>query len=288
MAEDPPTATAQPPRVGETPADERGLLKLPRRIRGLVRFVLTVAAALVLGGAIEKVIEATAEDTQAARAAFVSLERDAVQAVATLEPGTATQLFLADIAMSPKATAAMIHQGEERRAGHKIPQGALLSDDPERYRSMAERETGVRLGHWGSDDRGTSVSPTAPLAALLDVVWHLFTTGKIVARIVILAQLALGATATAALLAWASSRGVAPTGILLATLFPLCTVLLASGSAYATGFVITTSQDLLGAVSRIAGLSVGLGAVGSCCVAFFEKSVELVLHKRLETLVDKV
>ena len=104
----------------QTPPSEQqheGLLRLHPRWRGIVRFCLTVVATLVLGIAVEKVTEATAKNTVAARAQFAQLQRQALQAIAAVKPSTAFILFMDGVTFSPKSQAAMWHKAEERRVG---------------------------------------------------------------------------------------------------------------------------------------------------------------------------
>lgn len=269
---------------------ERGFLKLHPRLRGPVRFLLTVLATLILGVAIERIGEATAKDRAAATAAFARVQHDAVRALGALEPSTAFELFMASAGTTPEDTARMVHQSKERWARHDIPFGSLPEDNPANYVSSIERETGVTLGHWGHGSGSTnSVTPATPVAALADVVWHLLTKGEIIARVMVLGQLVLGAALTAFAAHWLGRRGWGMgAGIWTAALFSVSTVLLASGTAYAMGFLITTSQALLGGVGHLAGVSVGLGTVTSCCAAFFKKSVEVTLDKRVEQVLEKI
>ena len=278
----------------QTPPSEQhheGLLRLHPRWRGIVRFCLTVVATLVLGIAVEKVTEATAKNTVAARAQFAQLQRQALQAIAAVKPSTAFILFMDGVTFSPKSQAAMWHKAEERRVGHPIPMGSLGSDDPSRYRSNAERDTGVHLGYWAAPDQSEGfkqIMPTAPVVAFVDLVWHLVTGGEIIARIVVLGQLALGGTLMFLVLTWLAKRDIIDFGYWRLPIFAMGAVTLGSGLAYATGFVITTSQALLGGLGHVAGISVGLGTVGSCCAAFVHKSLELSLDKRLESVLEKV
>ena len=122
----------------------------------------------------------------------------------------------------------------------------------------------------------------------VDLVWHLVTGGEIIARIVVLGQLALGGTLMFLVLTWLAKRDIIDFGYWRLPIFAMGAVTLGSGLAYATGFVITTSQALLGGLGHVAGISVGLGTVGSCCAAFVHKSLELSLDKRLESVLEKV
>ena len=283
MAEDPQTPPSEKPH--------QGLLRLHPRWRGVVRFCLTVLATLVLGIAVEKVTEATAKNTVAVQAQFAALQGHALQAIAAVKPSTAFTLFMDSIAFSPKSRALAYHRAEERRVGHTIPMGSLSSDDPSQYRSDAERDTGVRMGYWAASDSGETnrmTSPAAPVVALLDLVWHLLTGGEIIARIVVLGQIALGGTLMFLVLTWLAKRDIIDFGFWRLPIFAMGAVMLGSGLAYATGYVITTAQALLGGLGHVAGISVGLGTVGSCCAAFVRKSFELSLDKRLESVIEKV
>ena len=283
MAEDPQTPPSEKPH--------QGLLRLHPRWRGVVRFCLTVLATLVLGIAVEKITEATAKNTVAARAQFAQLQGQALQAIAAVKPSTAFVLFMDSMISSPKSQAEMRHKAEERRVGHSIPMDSLASDNPSQYRSDAERDTGVRLGYWAAPDNGEDyrqTQTTAPVVALLDLVWHLLTGGEIIARIVVLGQIALGGTLMFLVLTWLAKRDIIDFGFWRLPIFAMGTVLLGSGLAYATGYVITTAQALLGGLGHVAGISVGLGTVGSCCAAFVRKSFELSLDKRLESVIEKV
>ena len=279
MVDEPEGGAAPTPSPAPNGAPFRA--KRARRVPGLVRFLLGVLAALLLGTVIEKATELISRDTSRVQASFARFEKTAVDSVESLQPGAAWQLFSASMTSAPSPYSMFVRvNGDLRRVMHPAPP---------RERSDIERETGVRLGYWGDErNRVPGMSPFAPVLALADVVWHLLTTGQWVARIMVLAQIFLGATITAAILIWMSRRGWGLPGILPVPVFALGAVAMASGSAYATSFVMTSAQHLFGGVSHIAGFTVSLSALTGGCVAFFQKSVELTLHKRLETVIEKI
>ncbi len=278
MVDEPDGGAASTP--SSAPGAARGA-NVARRGAGVVRFLLGVLAALILGTVIEKATELISKDTSGVQESFARFERTAAASVRSLQPGAAWELFDASMTSAPMPYSIFIRDhGDLRRVMHPAPPHEL---------SDIERETGVRLGYWGDErNRVPGMSAFAPVLALADVVWHLITTGHWVARIMVLAQILLGATITTAILIWASKRKWGLPGFLPVPVFALGTVAMASGSAYATSFVMTSAQHLFGGVSHIAGFTVSLSALTGGCVSFFQKSVELTLHKRVEAVIDKI
>ena len=252
-----------------------------------LRFILMVVISLGIGVGIEKTSEFLSKNTEATRARFATFESDAASGINSVKPSTAFHLFLDAMGSSPESRVIAAHQYWERE--HRLAIWQRLpppNDNPEQYRSDTERNTGVRLGYWGGGDRhiGAFVLPVA----LADVIFHLLVSGTIIARVLVLAQIALGASVMALILAWLVRRKRLGYGYTLIFGFCIGTIAVASGSAYATGFVITTAQAGLSSLGHVAGVSVGIGAVGSCCVALVQKSIELGLHHQAEVLLEKV
>ena len=253
----------------------------------VLRFVLMVLISLGIGLCVEKTSEFLSKNTEATRARFAKFESDAASGISSVKPSTAFSLFMDSMTPTVKSRAIAARTYWEHAPYRSVAQRSPPPNaDPEYYRSDTERDTGVRLGHWGSDHN--SIGPAALPLALADVIFHLLVSGTIIARVLVLAQIALGASVMALILAWLVRRKRLGYGYTLIFGFCIGTIAVASGSAYATGFVITTAQAGLSSLGHVAGVSVGIGAVGSCCVALVQKSIELGLHHQAEVLLEKV
>lgn len=255
----------------------------------VLRFFVMVLISLGIGIGIEKTSEFLSTNTEATQARFARFEGDAASGIRSVKPSTAFTLFMDAMGPSPETQARAARkrwEGERRFAiWQRMPPP---NGNPAYYRSDTERDTDVRLGYWGNGEGNRSVGPFVLPVALADVIFHLLVSGTIVARVLVLGQIALGASVMALVFRWLVRRKWLGYGY--GSLFGFCigTIAVASGSAYATGFIITTAQAGLSSLGHIAGLSVGIGAVGSCCAALLQKSIELGLDHQTETLLEKI
>ena len=255
----------------------------------VVIFFLGVIASSIIFEAIFAVFEkvsvamAPAEKVPAVNDGFSRVERNAKNGVAALAPLAVANLFLEALDDPP----------------HPIPWVALdkkthkMSPTFEPNRTTRESQLGVRLGYWVSRLGVNSIKwpiiyfAVAPVIALADLIWHLLVSGYVIARIMILAQLALGAVLTLFLMNWAEQhRKAIPTFWVFGCL-ALGTILFASASAYAMGFIMTAANELFIRLTQIGGTAASLGTT-VFGIGFFHESGHAALHKWSEKVLEKV
>ncbi len=284
-AERPPETDPSPRPHAEDGAGEHGWLRLPKRLRAPVRFVLSVCAAMALSAAVEAGSEWVSKDAEGSRAVLVGIEAEAAHQIAILKPDDLFNLYLVALSPSPEDEARMANAAAQS-AHQRILRFNPRADPPPvlqagGFVSDTERTLSVRVGHLSSSELH---SPFAPLAAFVSVLWSLFSQGHLVAKIVLVMQLLVGAGLTAVLLnataGWWTGIPYAP---VLA--FPVGAIVLASGTAFIAAFILSQTNRLMGGFG---GLSAYLAIAGNCCAPFIQKAVELGAHKRVEGVIEKV
>ncbi len=288
----PPPSAKDEPGPGPRTEDVGGLGGFRARHPHLCRFVMMLGISIAIGIGVEKGSEFVSKNTEATRAHFVKLESDAVSGINSVKPSTAFHLFEAAQEPSAESQAKAAERGWEgsQRLPVKNPQPHPVFN-PENYRSRSESDTGVRLGHWGGVS-GIAGALRIPVA-FVDVVFHLLISGTIITRVLVLGQIALGASAMTLIVRWLMRRWLARYAFESYgwfVLFGFCfgTFAIASGSAYATGLVITAAQAAFGTLGNITGVSIGIGSVSGCCVVLVQKSFELGLHNSAEHILEKL
>jgi hypothetical protein len=141
----------------------------------------------------------------------------------------------------------------------------------------------IRLGRWASQSHN-------PLVAFSDVLWHVVTMESWVGRIVLISQIALGTSLSLLLYSWMLrvklGKWIAEhSGFLL---IPIPIVLLGSGSAYLTHWLLAGVSHLFASITPLAGPSVTFSGLWVCCSALVRRATELSLHKPAERLIERL
>ena len=248
-------------RDGDAP---RGL------IATIIRYVATILLTMAVLAIVSSVIEAVGSGAKAASESFANAQRNSAKALAQIGPDAAESIYWAAF---------------EGRNGAPSP---------------VEERTGVHVGHWASSiaplirflPNGIAFALAAPIA-MADLIWHLLfgDGGSFIGRVVVATQLALGAAMTMMVMRFLFGRAEGLNGFewfIRIAVFCFGTVFLASATAYLGLGVLERAEAAFGALSHAAATSTYFGGAWGFIIAFATTGGEGAVHKRVESIVEKI